>query len=214
MNQVSSKRLQIILSRALSLGNLVLGYEYGRVFPASLGPDLPSGDGITWPSTLFSRSVDTRRRFGCVRMVSIYMVFARNASSEIQFGALREMVARKRLLLIHTFSVLSLQPKKPRRHNKSAITNLSNTNPACGHKEVPRSMGHIVVTTRYSDQQGSKSRQKVMRLYKQWHRPISIRFIKPPYSISRAASIDSDCCRLPTTSVLSNKAGKLRSNQF
>ena len=25
------------------------------------------------------------------------------------------------------------------------------------------------------------------------------RFIKPPYSISRAASIDSDCCRLPTT---------------
>ena len=43
--------------------------------------------------------------------------------------------------------------------------------------------GHIMVTTRYSDQQGSKSRQKVMRLYKQWHRPISKRFIKPPYSI-------------------------------
>ena len=34
------------------------------------------------------------------------------------------------------------------------------------------------------------------------------------YSISRAASIASDCCRLPTTSVLSNKADKLRSNQF
>ena len=48
---------------------------------------------------------------------------------------------------------------------------------------------------RYSDQQGSKSRQKVMRLYKKWHRPISKRFIKPPYSISRAASIDSDCCQ-------------------
>ena len=39
-------------------------------------------------------------------------------------------------------------------------------NPVRGHKEVPRSMGHIMVTTRYSDQQGSKSRQKVMRLYK------------------------------------------------
>ena len=51
------------------------------------------------------------------------------------------------------------------------------------HKEVRRSTGHIMVTTRYSDQQGSKSRQKVMRLYKQWHRPISKRFIKPPYSI-------------------------------
>ena len=67
---------------------------------------------------------------------------------------------------------------------------------------------------RYSDQQGSKSRQKVMRLYKQWHRPISKRFIKPPYSISRATSIDSECCRLPTTSVLSKKTEKLRSNQF
>ena len=90
----------------------------------------------------------------------------------------------------------------------------SNANPACGHKEVRRSTGHIMVTTRYSDQQGSKSRQKVMRLYKQWHRPISKRFIKPPYSISRATSIDSECCRLPTTSVLSKEPEKLRSNQF
>ena len=40
------------------------------------------------------------------------------------------------------------------------------------------------------------------------------RFIKPSYSISRATSIDSGCCRLPTTSVLSNKAEKLCSNQF
>ena len=40
--------------------------------------------------------------------------------------------------------------------SKSAI-DLSNTNPACGHKEVPRLAGHIMVTTRYSDQQGSNS---------------------------------------------------------
>ena len=53
-----------------------------------------------------------------------------------------------------------------------------------------------------------------MRFCKQWHRPISERLIKPPYSISRAAPIDSDCCRLPTTSVLSNKADKLRSKQL
>ena len=55
---------------------------------------------------------------------------------------------------------------------------------------------------------------KSMRLYKQWHRPISKRFIKPLYSISRAASIYSHCCRLspiPTSSVLSNKADKSRS---
>ena len=58
-------------------------------------------------------------------------------------------------------------------------------NPVRGHKEVPKSTGHIMVTTRYSDQQRSKSRQKVMRLYMQWHRPISKRLIKPPYSIHR-----------------------------
>ena len=37
---------------------------------------------------------------------------------------------------------------------------------------------------------------------------------KPPYSISRATSIDSDRCRPPSASVLSNKADKSRSNQF
>ena len=35
-----------------------------------------------------------------------------------------------------------------------------------------------------------------------------------PYSISRAASIDSDCCRLPTTSVLSNKSDKYVPTSF
>ena len=42
--------------------------------------------------------------------------------------------------------------------NKSAV-NPSNANPACGHKEVRSSRGHIMVTARYSNQQGSKSRQ-------------------------------------------------------
>ena len=57
---------------------------------------------------------------------------------------------------------------------------LRGANPVRGHKVVPRSKGHIMVTTRYSDQQGSKSRQKVMGLYKRWHRPVAKRFIKPP----------------------------------
>ena len=55
-------------------------------------------------------------------------------------------------------------------------------NPVRGHKEVPRSTGHIMVTTRHSDQQGSKSRQKIMRLYKRWHRSITKQFIKPPFT--------------------------------
>ena len=44
---------------------------------------------------------------------------------------------------------------------RPAFIDLSNTNPACGHKEVPKSTCHIVVTTRHSDQQGSKSRQNM-----------------------------------------------------
>ena len=40
------------------------------------------------------------------------------------------------------------------------------------------------------------------------------RFMKPPYSISRATSIDSDCVCRYTTSVPSTKAVKTRSNQF
>ena len=40
-------------------------------------------------------------------------------------------------------------------------TNNMDGNPVRDHKEVPRSTGHIMVTTRYSDQQRSKSRQKV-----------------------------------------------------
>ena len=51
-------------------------------------------------------------------------------------------------------------------------------------------------------------------LHKQWRRPMSKRFIKPPYSMSRATSIDLDCCRLPAASVLSNKADVLYSNQI
>ena len=40
---------------------------------------------------------------------------------------------------------------------------------------------------------------KLWTLYKQWHRPINIKTVhKPFYSIPRATSIDSDCCRLLT----------------
>ena len=37
----------------------------------------------------------------------------------------------------------------------------------------------------------------------------AVHHVKPPYSISRATSIDSECCRLPTTSVLCKKTEKL-----
>ena len=40
-------RNYVPLSRALSLRNLVPGYECGRVFPAGVGPGSPSRDALT-----------------------------------------------------------------------------------------------------------------------------------------------------------------------
>ena len=57
---------------------VVLGYECGRVFPAGIALDLPSRDNTDCLSTRFGRSVETRRRFGWLRMVP-----TRCASSEL-----------------------------------------------------------------------------------------------------------------------------------
>ena len=67
------------------------GMSVGGVFPAGVGPYSLLRDASNWLSTRFSRSVDKPRRFGWLRMVS-----TRCASSERQFGTLREEVARER----------------------------------------------------------------------------------------------------------------------
>ena len=51
------------------LPNLVSGYECGRVFPAGIGPDPPSRDAANWLLSRFGLSVETRRRYGWLRMV-------------------------------------------------------------------------------------------------------------------------------------------------
>ena len=56
-------------SRALSLRNLVSGYECGRVFPAGVGPGSPSRDAANWLPSRFGLSVETRRQYGWLRMV-------------------------------------------------------------------------------------------------------------------------------------------------
>ena len=62
--------------------------------------------------------------------------------------------------MIRTFSVLSLQLKKLRRHNKSAILDLPNANLARGHQAIRGSRGDIMVTARYIDQQGDANHDK------------------------------------------------------
>ena len=69
--------------RALSLRNLVLGYECGRVFSTGVGPGSPSRDKQI--DCLCDSAGRLRRGGGMV-----------GASSELQFGALRGVVAPKR----------------------------------------------------------------------------------------------------------------------
>ena len=58
------------LSRARSLRNLLVsGNECGRVFPAGVGPGSPSRDAANWLPSRFSLSVETRRRYGWLRMM-------------------------------------------------------------------------------------------------------------------------------------------------
>ena len=59
----------ILQPRALSLRNLVSGYECGRVFPAGVGPGSPSRDAVNWLLSRFGLSVETRRQYVWLRMV-------------------------------------------------------------------------------------------------------------------------------------------------
>ena len=57
-------------SRARSPRNLLVsGNECGRVFPAGVGPGSPSRDAANWLPSRFSLSVETRRRYGWLRMM-------------------------------------------------------------------------------------------------------------------------------------------------
>ena len=49
--------------------DLVSGYECGRVFPAGVGPGSPSRDSANLLPSRFSLSVETRRRYGWLRIV-------------------------------------------------------------------------------------------------------------------------------------------------
>ena len=60
---------QLMVEFSLSLRNLISGYECGRVFPAGVGPGSPSRDAVNWLPSRFSLSVETRRRFGWLRMM-------------------------------------------------------------------------------------------------------------------------------------------------
>ena len=66
----SFNRSSMCLSNLVpSLRNLVSEHECGRVFPAGVRSGSPSRDAVNWLSSLFSGSVETRQRYGWLRMV-------------------------------------------------------------------------------------------------------------------------------------------------
>ena len=72
LRQTSQKEGGEILCDAgwyVSLRNLVSGYEFGRAFPIGVGPGSPSRDAANWLPSRFGLSVETRRRYGWLRMV-------------------------------------------------------------------------------------------------------------------------------------------------
>ena len=72
LRQTSQKEGGEILCDAgwyVFLRNLVSGYEFGRAFPIGVGPGSPSRDAANWLPSRFGLSVETRRRYGWLRMV-------------------------------------------------------------------------------------------------------------------------------------------------
>ena len=63
------------------------------------------------------------------------------------------------LLISHIQRIVLATEETTVTQQVSHRIDLSNANPARGHKQVRRSTGHIMVTTPYSNQQRSKSRQ-------------------------------------------------------
>ena len=110
------------------------------------------------------------------------------------------------LLLIHTFSVFrkNLNASKPSEHPPQveeclkvvlATEETTVVTQQFSHRPIKRkSTGHIMVITRYSDKEGSKSRQKIMRQCYEWlsvirsidnyHSVISLYNTLPPQNLT------------------------------
>ena len=75
---------------------------------------------------------------------------------------------RPRSILLGMVEARSANVKKTTTTTTTTLSlqlkNLSNANPICGHKEVRRSTGHIMVTTHSSNRQGYRSRQNLCQV--------------------------------------------------
>ena len=109
----------------------------------------------------------------------------------------------------HLIHRLSLQLNKLGRRNKSAIIDLSNANPTCGHIDVlRRTTGHIVVTARHSSEHRDPNRDKTLDRVQPTREHRKLIGVK---TISSAANYSSfHCLEYIMLSIFQNLNYKLR----
>ena len=133
---MSGRNSLLYVSRALSLRNLVSGYECGRVFPAGVGPGSPSRDAANWLPSRFVLSVETRRQYAAwLRMVfSGVRLFRASIGGLREGGGTREAGSTVAKSLVVLYQVGTHQIRRKRRAARS-LTSQGRAEPLCARIE-------------------------------------------------------------------------------
>ena len=124
------------LSRALSLRNLVSGYECGRVFPAGVGPGSPSRDAANWLPSRSDLLVETRRQYGWLMMVfSGVRLFRAPIGGLREGGGTREAGSTVAESLVVFYQVGTHQIRRRRRAARS-LTSQGRAEPLCARTKA------------------------------------------------------------------------------
>ena len=117
--------------RVISLPNMVVGYECGRDFPAGVGPGSSSReDAANRVSSRFSRSVETRRWYGWLRIVLPGARLFRVPWCPLGGGGTREAESTTAESLVALYRVGMHQIRRGRRAARSS-TSQGSTEPLC-----------------------------------------------------------------------------------
>ena len=120
-------------SRALFLRNLVSGYKCGRVSQTDVGPGSPSRDAANWLPSRFSLSVETRWRYGWLRMV--FLKCAPLPSSNLvpfgRCGGTRETGSTVAETLVALFYRVGTHQIRRRRRAARSLESQGSAEPLC-----------------------------------------------------------------------------------
>ena len=117
-----------------SLRNLLVsGNECGRVFPAGVGPGSPSRDAANWLPSRFSLSVETRRRYGWLRMMVFPGARLFPSPNLVSFGrvAAREAGSTVAESLVVLYYRVGTHQIRRRRRAARSLTSQGRAEPLC-----------------------------------------------------------------------------------